>query len=70
MDQDSLAQTQQIVNAAIQTLRIEIVDAKRHASVLTEGLQMHLDRSHTDDRACLDEEFRETRALIERLSSI
>ncbi|MEK7760674.1 MAG: hypothetical protein AAB433_03735 [Nitrospirota bacterium] len=80
MDQDSLAQTQQIVNAAIQTLRIEIVDAKRHTSVLTEGLwydlqlvaegfQMHHGR-HTDDRAYLDEQFRETRGCIDRPSSI
>lgn len=71
MNQDSLAQTQQIVNAAIQTLRIEIVDAKRHASVLTErlwhdlqlvaeGFQMHLDLRHANDRAYLDEQFRET----------
>jgi hypothetical protein len=81
VDQDSLAQTQQIINAAIQTLRIEIVDAKRHTSVLTEslwhdlqlvaeGFQMHLDRRHADDRAYLDAQFRETRARIERPSSI
>lgn len=76
MDQESLAQIQQIVNAATETLRIEIVDAKRHTGVLTEGLrhelqlvaegfQMHLDRRHTDDRVYLDEQFRETRALIQ-----
>lgn len=75
MDQESLAQIQQIVNAATETLRVEIVDAKRHTGVLTEGLrhefqlvaegfQMHLDRCHADDRAYLDEQFRETRALI------
>ena len=71
MDQESLAQIQQIVNAATDTLRIEIVDAKRHTGVLTEGLryelqlvaegfEMHLDRRHADDRAYLDEQFRET----------
>ena len=76
MDQESLAKIQQIVNAATETLRVEIVDAKRHTGVLTEGLrhdlqlvaegfQMHLDRRHTDDRAYLDEQFRETRALIQ-----
>lgn len=76
MDQESLAQIQQIVNAASETLRIEIVDAKRHTGVLTEGykhelqlvaerFQMHLDRRHADDRAYLDEQFRETRALIQ-----
>lgn len=75
MDQDSLAKIQQIVNAATKTLRIEIVDAKRHAGVLTEGLrhelqlvaegfQMHLDRRHADDRAYLDAQFRETLALL------
>ena len=71
MDQESLAQIQQIVNAATETLRIEIVDAKRHTGVLTEGLrhelqlvaerfQMHLDLRHANDRAYLDEQFRET----------
>lgn len=81
MDQDSLAQTQQIVNAAIQTLRIEIVGAKRYTSVLTErlwhdlqlvaeGFQMHLDLRHADDRAYLDAQFRETRGRIERPPSI
>lgn len=71
MDQESLAQIQQIVGAAIEALRTEIVDAKRHNGVLTEGLrhelqlvaegfQMHLDRRHVDDRAYLDEQFRET----------
>ena len=76
MDQESLAQTQQIVGAATETLRVEIADSKRHTGVLTEGLrhelqlvaegfQMHLDRRHADDRAYLDEQFRETRALIQ-----
>ena len=71
MDQESLAQTQQIVGAATETLRVEIADSKRHTGVLTEGLrhelqlvvegfQMHLDRRHADDRAYLDEQFRET----------
>lgn len=76
MDQESVAQIQQIVGAATEALRAEIVDAKRHTGVLTEGLrhelqlvaegvQMHLDRRHSDDRAYLDEQFRETRALIQ-----
>jgi len=76
MDQESLAQIQQIVGAATEVLRTEIVDAKRHTGVLTEGLrhelqlvaegfQMQLDRRHADDRAYLDEQFKETRALIQ-----
>ncbi len=76
MDQESLAQIQQIVGAATETLRVEIADSKRHIGVLTEGLRhelqlvaegfrMHLDRRHTDDRVHLDEQFRETRALIQ-----
>ena len=76
MDQESLAQIQQIISAATETLRVEIVEAKRHAGVLTEGIrhelqlvaegfQLHLDRRHVDDRAYLDEQFRETRALIQ-----
>ena len=71
MDQESLAQTQQIVGSGVETLRVEIADSKRHTGVLTEGLrhelqlvaegfQMHLDRRHADDRAYLDEQFRET----------
>jgi hypothetical protein len=76
MDKESLAQIQQIVGAATETLRVEIADVKRHTGVLTEGLshelqlvaegfQMHLDRRHADDRTYLDEQFRETRALIQ-----
>ena len=75
MDRNSLAQIQQIVNAATETLRVEIGDAKRHAGVLTKGLrhdlqlvvegfQMHLDRRHVNDRSYLDEQFRETLALL------
>ena len=77
MDQKSLGQIRQIVNVAAETLRIEIVDAKRHTRVLTErlwhdlqlvaeGFQMHLDRRHADDRAHLVAQFRETRGRIER----
>ena len=76
MDQESLAQIQQIVGAAAEALRADIADAKRHTGVLTEelrhelqlvaeGFQMHLDRRHADDRAYLDEQFKETRALIQ-----
>ena len=76
MDQESLAQIQQIVGAAAEALRTDIADAKRHTGVLTEGLrhelqlvaegfQMHLDRRHADDRVYLDDQFRETRALIQ-----
>jgi hypothetical protein len=94
VDQESLAQIQQIVGAATEALRTDIAgvkrhtdvvaealradiaDAKRHTGVLTEGLrhelqlvaegfQMHLDRRHTDDREHLDNQFRETRALIQ-----
>ena len=76
MDQESLAQIQQIVGAATEALRSDIADSKRQTGVLTEGLrhelqlvaegfQMHLDRRHADDRAYLDEQFRETRALIQ-----
>ena len=76
MDQESLAQIQQIVGTATEALRADIADAKRHTGVLTEGLrhelqlvaegfQMYLDRRHADDRAYLDEQFRETRALIQ-----
>jgi hypothetical protein len=42
VDQDSLAKIQQIVNAATEILRIEIVDAKRHTGILTEGLRHEL----------------------------
>jgi len=33
--------------------------------LVAEGFQMHLDRRHADDRAYLDEQFRETRARTE-----
>lgn len=35
--------------------------------IVAEGLQIQLDRRHADDRSFLEQEFRETRALI-RLS--
>lgn len=76
MDQESLTQIQQIVGSAVETLRGDIAEAKRHTGVLTEGIrhelqavaegfEMHLDRRHADDRTFLDEQFRETRALIQ-----
>lgn len=76
MDQESLAQIQQIVGTATETLRVEIAESKRHTGVLTEGFrhelqlvaegfQMYLDRRHTDDRAYLDEQFRESRPSIQ-----
>lgn len=75
MDQESLAQIQQLIAAATDSLRGDIADSKRHAGVLAEGLrhelqlvaegfQMHLDRRHVEDRSFLEEQFRETRALI------
>jgi hypothetical protein len=76
VNQESLAKGQQVVSAAIETLRTEIIAVKRRTAVLTDGVQhefkmvatgfqMHLNRRHTDDRAYLDEQFRETRALIQ-----
>ena len=76
MDQESLAQIEQIVGSAVETLRRDIVETTRQTGVLTEGLrhelqvvaegfQLHLDRRHTNDRTYLDEQFRETRALIQ-----
>ena len=81
MDQESLAQIQQIVGAATETLRVEIADSKRHICILTEelrhklqlvaeGFKMHLDRRHTDDRVHFDEQFIETCARIEPSVSI
>lgn len=78
MDQESLAQIQQLIAAATESLRGDLADSKRHAGVLAEGLrhelqlvsegfQMHLDRRHDEDRSFLEEQFQETRALI-RLS--
>ena len=76
MDQESLAKVQQIVSAATETLRSEIIAVKRRTAVLADGVQrefkmaakgfqMHLGPRHADDRAYLDEQFRETRALIQ-----
>ena len=76
VNQESRAKGQQIVSAATETLRTEIIAVKRRTAILTDevqhefkmvakGFQMHLDRRHTDDRAYLDEQFRETRALIQ-----
>jgi hypothetical protein len=75
MDLESLAQIQQFVGSATEALRTEIVEAKRHVGVLTEGLrhelqlaaeglQMNLEQHHADDRAYLTEQFREIRFHI------
>jgi hypothetical protein len=75
MDQESLAQIQQLIAAATDSLRGDLADSKRHAGVLAEGIrhelqlvaegfQMHLDRRHAEDRSFLEEQFRETRSLI------
>lgn len=72
MDQESLAYIQQIVGAATEALRTEIIEVKRHTAVLTDGFQhefkmvakgfqARLDQRHADDQAYLDEQFRETR---------
>lgn len=74
MDHESLVQIQRIVNAATETLRVEIVSAKRQVGILTEGFrhevklvvegfQIHLGRRHVDDRAYMNEQFRETQAV-------
>lgn len=78
MDQESLAQIQQLIAAATDTFRKELADSKRHSGVLAEGLchelqlvaggfQMHLDRRHAEDRSFLEEQLREIRALIQSL---
>ena len=73
MDQESLAQIQEIVGTATESLRADIADARRHTGVLTEalrhelqlvaeGFQLHLGRRHAEERNYLDDQFRETRA--------
>jgi len=75
VDQESLAQIQQIIGASTEALRTEIVDAKRHTGVLTEELrrelqlvsewfQVHLGQRHADDQIYLEEQFREACARI------
>ncbi len=74
MDQESLAQIQQLIVAATDTLRGELADSKRHAGVLVEelrhelqlvaeGFQLHLDRRYVEDRSFLKKQFRETGRL-------
>lgn len=76
MDQESEFQIQQLVGTATEALRADIADANRQTDVLAEALrpelqlvveefQMQLDWLHADDRAYLDEQFKETRALIQ-----
>ena len=76
MDQESLIQIREIIGAATESLRADIADAKRHTGVLTDGLrhelqlvaegfQMHLSRRHAEERSHLDDQFRETRALVQ-----
>jgi hypothetical protein len=61
-----------------ESLRADVADARRHAGVLTEGLrhelqlvaegfQLHLAHRHFEERAYIDDQFRETRALIQLL---
>ena len=76
MDRESLIQIQEIVGAATESLRVDIAEARRHTGVLTErlrhelqlvaeGFQMHLGRRHAEEKSYLDEQFRETRALVQ-----
>jgi hypothetical protein len=62
MDQESLAQIQQLIASATDTLRGELADSKRHAGVLAEGLRHEL---QLVAEGFLEEQFRETRALIQ-----
>lgn len=73
MDAESLAQVQQIVTVAVENSAAEI---KRHTGVLiedlhhkldlvVEGIQMHIEHRHAEERAHTDDQFRETRALIQ-----
>ena len=66
---------QEIAGLAME-LREEIADSKRHTGVLVEGLrhelqlvaegvQMHVEQRHQEDRRYMDHQFRETRALIQ-----
>lgn len=70
-----LEQIQQMITVATNDLRQEIVEAKRHSGVLVEGLrhemqllaeglQMHIERRHLEDRRYVDQQFQETHALI------
>jgi GrpB-like predicted nucleotidyltransferase (UPF0157 family) len=90
MDAEMLQQIQHMLTTAVEglrsdirqdmavmerNLREEIVEGKRHAGVLVEGLrhelqlvaeglQMHIEQRHREDRAYMDHQFQETRALI------
>ncbi len=71
-DMTDLRQSTETTAAA---LRQDMADIKRHTDVsfeelrhdiqmLAEGLQLHLDRRHTEKREYMEREFREMRALI------
>ena len=71
---DARRHTDTLTEGLREELRADIADAKRHSGVLSEGLrhelqlvaegfQMHLTRRHAEERAYLDEQFTETRAL-------
>ncbi|MBA5866400.1 MAG: hypothetical protein GDA67_06850 [Nitrospira sp. CR1.3] len=71
-----IAEARRDTNVLRQELRTEIADAKRHAGVLTEGLrhelqlvaeglQLHVSERHAEERTHMDEQFRETRALLQ-----
>lgn len=66
----------QEVRTAASSLREEMADTKRHTGVLieglrhelqlvTEGVQLHLERRHAEEHDYLDHQFQETRALIQ-----
>jgi chromosome segregation ATPase len=65
----------QEISGLAQDLREGIAEGKRHTGVLVqglrhelqlvaEGLQMHVEQRHQEDRRYMDHQFRETRALI------
>jgi hypothetical protein len=75
---DARQHSELLSNGLRQELRADIAEARRHSGILNEelrhelqlvaeGFQLHVERRHAEERAYFDEQFRETRTLIQLL---
>lgn len=73
---DARQHSEVLSNGLRQELRADISEARRQSGILNEelrhelqlvaeGFQLHLGRRHAEERAYFDDQFRETRALIQ-----
>lgn len=75
-DSESLGKIQALITTTTDGLRQDIAESRRHMGVLTEelrhdvqllaeGVKMHIESRHAEEREYLDRQFTETRTLLQ-----